>query len=99
MGRAGATDLLQVPRRGNTRPLDRPPYYAIAVTPGITFTLGGIRVDGDGRALDTSGLPVPGLYVAGVDVGGVHNESYGGGLCLGLVFGRRAAQHAINGTA
>jgi succinate dehydrogenase/fumarate reductase flavoprotein subunit len=41
------------------------------------------------------GWPIPGLYAAGADGGGIHNEQYAGGLCLGLVFGRRAARHAV----
>jgi len=85
---------LVVPRRSNPNPVITPPFYALGVTPGVTFTLGGLQTNRDGQVLDRSGFPIPGLYAAGVDAGGIHNERYAGGLCLGLVFGRRAAKHA-----
>lgn len=92
---AGAAHRLAVPRRDHAYPLTTPPFYAVGLTPGITFTLGGLAVNGDAQVLDRRGLPIPGLYAAGADAGGIHNEQYAGGLCLGLVFGRRAAQHAV----
>lgn len=92
--RAGTAAQLRVPRRAKANLLAKPPYYALGVTPGITFTLGGLRINSDAQVLDTSGHPIPGLYAAGADAGGIHNEQYAGGLCLGLVFGRRAACHA-----
>jgi hypothetical protein len=36
---SGTANLLRVPRRANANPLLTPPFYALAVTPGITFTL------------------------------------------------------------
>jgi succinate dehydrogenase/fumarate reductase flavoprotein subunit len=93
LGGRGAS--LAVPRRANPLPVSTPPFYAVGLTPGITFTLGGLATDGDSRVLDRSGQPIPGLYAVGADAGGIHNEQYAGGLCLGLVFGRRAAQHAV----
>lgn len=92
---AGAAAQLRIPRRAKANPVTTPPFYALAVTPGITFTLGGIRIDPDARVLDRAGRPIAGLYAAGADAGGIHNEQYAGGLCLGLVFGRRAARGAI----
>lgn len=88
-----ATGLV-VPRRSNPNPVITPPFYALGVTPGVTFTLGGLQTNRDAQVLDRSGFPIPGLYASGVDAGGIHNERYAGGLCLGLVFGRRAAKHA-----
>jgi succinate dehydrogenase/fumarate reductase flavoprotein subunit len=93
---AGAAAQLRIPRRAKANPVTNPPFYALAVTPGITFTLGGIRIDPDARVLDRAGRPIDGLYAAGADAGGIHNEQYAGGLCLGLVFGRRAARGAVN---
>jgi predicted oxidoreductase len=71
--------------------LAEPPFHAVAVQPTITITLGGIRVDADGRVLDGSGAPVPGLWAAGADAGGLQGPGYVAGLALGLVLGRRAA--------
>ena len=76
--------------------LREPPFHALEVQPAITFTLGGVRVDADGRALDANGAPVPGLWVAGADAGGLQGPGYVGGLALGLVFGRRAAESIAN---
>jgi succinate dehydrogenase/fumarate reductase flavoprotein subunit len=70
--------------------LREPPLYAVEVQPTITFTLGGVRADADGRALDAAGAPVPGLWVVGADAGGLQGPRYVGGLALGLVLGRRA---------
>ena len=41
---------------------------------------------------------MPGLFVAGADLGGVQETGYVGGLALGLVFGPRAADAALGAT-
>lgn len=76
-------------------PLREAPFHAVEVQPSITFTFGGLRGDTEGRALDRTGEPVPGLFVAGADLGGVQETGYIGGLVLGLVFGPRAADAAL----
>jgi succinate dehydrogenase/fumarate reductase flavoprotein subunit len=80
-------------------PLREPPFHALKVQPSITFTFGGLRADADGRALDASGEPVPGLFVVGADMGGLQETGYVGGLALGLVFGPRAAAAALGAKA
>jgi tricarballylate dehydrogenase len=77
-------------------PLERPPFYAFPVTCGITFTFGGLRADTDGRVLDKSGRPLPGLFVCGEMLGGLFSGNYPGGtgLTSGAVFGRRAGRLA-----
>ena len=75
----------------------RPAY---AVTCGITFTFGGLRVDTSGRVLDEDLEPLPGLHAAGELVGGLFYFNYpgGAGLTAGAVLGRiagaTAAAHA-----
>ncbi len=55
---------------------------------GVTSTLGGLRVDEHARAL-------PGVYAAGADAGGVATGGYSSGLAAALVFGRIAADAAL----
>jgi hypothetical protein len=85
---------LSVPRREGLHACEQAPFYAVPVRPGITFTEGGVRADPDCQALDDIGLPIPGLYVAGVDVGAVSIEGYVGGLAAGLMTGLRAGVNA-----
>lgn len=84
------------PKSNWAQPLDNPPYYAFAVTCGITFTFGGLKVDRSSGVLDRSNQPLPGLYAAGEVVGGLfyHNYPGGSGLSSGMVFGRRAGSSA-----
>src|SRR5262249_25757184 len=55
-------DGLPVPRANWANALDKPPYEAYAVTCGLTFTFGGLKIDNDGRVIDTEGEPIRGLY-------------------------------------
>ncbi|MBI4192018.1 MAG: FAD-dependent tricarballylate dehydrogenase TcuA [Betaproteobacteria bacterium] len=77
-------------------PLDTPPFFAYPVTGGITFTLGGLRVDDRARVLDTEDHAIPGLYAAGELLGGFFYNNYPGGASLmrSLVFGRLAGAEA-----
>ncbi|MEV6281574.1 FAD-dependent tricarballylate dehydrogenase TcuA [Kribbella sp. NPDC051770] len=72
--------------------IDKSPYYAYPVTCGISFTFGGLRGDVDGRVLDRSGEPIPGLFACGETLGGLFSGNYptGAGLIAGSVIGRRA---------
>jgi tricarballylate dehydrogenase len=76
--------------------LDTPPYEAYAVTCGLTFTFGGLKIDGSGRVIDTDGQVMSGLYAAGELVGGLFYFNYPGGtgLMAGSVFGRIAGASA-----
>jgi tricarballylate dehydrogenase len=78
--------------------LDQPPFTGYAVTCGITFTFGGLKVDPSARVIDTQGYPIPGLFAAGELVGGLFYENYpgGSGLTAGSVFGRIAGNGAGN---
>lgn len=50
---------------GPNAPLDTPPFYASPRTWAMHITMDGVAVDGEHRALDADGNPVPGLYVVG----------------------------------
>lgn len=76
--------------------LDAPPFHAYSVTGGITFTFGGLKVDGNARVIGTDWRPIPGLYTCGEMVGGLFHDNYcaGSGLVSGAVFGRIAGRCA-----
>ena len=59
-------------------PIEKPPFEAYCTTCGVTFTFGGLRIDTDGRVLDTAQKPIPGLYAAGELVGGLFYFNYPG---------------------
>ena len=69
---------------------------AVRVAPAITHTIGGLRVDPQARVLDRAGSPLPDLYAAGADIGGISPGGYASGLAAALVFGRIAAETAYN---
>jgi len=76
--------------------LDTPPFEAYAVTCGITFTFGGLRINTAAQVMSTDGDPIAGLYAAGELVGGIFYFNYPGGTGLinGSVFGRIAGAKA-----
>jgi tricarballylate dehydrogenase len=90
------TKGLAIPKSNWANTLDTPPYEAYAVTCGITFTFGGLRINTRAQVLDTDGAPIPGLYAAGELVGGIFYFNYPGGTGLtnGAVFGRIAGTSA-----
>ncbi|HWL02958.1 MAG TPA: FAD-binding protein, partial [Microbacteriaceae bacterium] len=70
------------------------PFYAIEVQPSVTFTFGGIAIDDQARAIGAQGDPVPGLFAAGADIGGLSNFGYAGGLAPAYITGRWAGRNA-----
>jgi tricarballylate dehydrogenase len=93
-----AASGLPVPKSNWANTIDAPPYQAFAVTCGITYTFGGLRIDPQARVLDTDLSPVPGLYAAGELTGGLFYFNYpgGSGLTNGSVFGRIAGAGAAS---
>ena len=77
-------------------PLEKAPFYAIKVTPGIHHTMGGLKIDTAARVLRGNGEIIPGLYAAGEVTGGVHGGNRLGGTAVAdfVVFGRIAGQSA-----
>ncbi|HLZ75448.1 FAD-dependent tricarballylate dehydrogenase TcuA [Phenylobacterium sp.] len=90
------TTGLAIPKSNWANRLDTPPYEAYAVTCGVTFTFGGVRIDPSAAVLDVDLAPIAGLYAAGEMVGGLFYENYPGGtgLMAGAVFGRIAGASA-----
>ena len=91
---------LALPKSNWAQPLDSPPYVGYAVTTGITFTFGGLKIDDAARVIDCEQRPIPGLFAAGELVGGLfyHNYPGGAGLMAGAVFGRIAGRSAATAT-
>ena len=92
---------LAVPKSNWANVLDTPPFEAYAVTCGITFTFGGLKITSEGHVIDSDGLPIPGLYAAGELIGGLFYFNYPGGtgLMSGSVFGRAAGASAARAAA
>jgi fumarate reductase flavoprotein subunit len=58
------------------QPLRLPPYYAVKSGATMLNTIGGIKVNENMEVLDKDDNPIPGLFAAGVDVGGWSSDTY-----------------------
>jgi len=87
---------LAVPKSNWANTIDTPPFEAYAVTCGITFSFGGLKINTDAQVISSDGEPIRGLYAAGELVGGIFWFNYpgGSGLTNGAVFGRIAGTNA-----
>ena len=87
---------LKIDKSNWANTVDTPPFEAYAVTCGVTFSFGGVKVSLQGEVEDTGGKPIAGLYAAGEMVGGIfyHNYPGGTGLTSGAVFGKLAGTSA-----
>src|SRR6202035_226847 len=56
---------LAVPKSNWANTVDQGPFEAYAVTCGLTFTFGGLKIDTSARVIDTDGAPISGLFAAG----------------------------------
>jgi len=70
-----------------------PPFVAFAVTGGITYTYGGLKINTQAQVVDAADKPIPGLFAAGEIVGGIfhHDSLRAGGLMHGAVFRKKPA--------
>src|SRR6516225_5469768 len=93
------TEGLAVNKSNWANTIDAPPFEGYAVTCGLTFTFGGVRITSDAEVLNTDYQPIRGLYAAGELVGGLFYFNYpgGSGLTSGAVFGRIAGTAAARG--
>lgn len=92
-----ATKGLSPPKSNWARPIDKGPYHAYPIISANVFTFGGLKIDTDGRVLDSDGGVISGLYAAGETVG-VYYRNYTGATSVlkGLVYGRLAGKHAAS---
>lgn len=79
-----------------TAAITTPPFYAVAVTPAIHHTMGGLHVDEGMHVLRADGSAIQGLYAAGEVTGGVHggNRLGGNGVADIVVNGKIAGKNA-----
>jgi len=93
-------DSLFVKDRRFLEPLRTPPYYAVMFPQALLDTMGGIKTNHRMEIVNQNGKSIPGLYAAGVCVGGYTSPSYCymlGGSMFGfsLNSGRIAADNAV----
>jgi tricarballylate dehydrogenase len=90
------TEDLSVRKSNWANTIDEGPFEAYAVTCGITFTFGGLKINTSSEVQDLLSQSIPGLYAAGELVGGLFYFNYpgGAGLMAGSVFGKVAGENA-----
>jgi tricarballylate dehydrogenase len=91
------TEGISPPKTHWARPIERAPFYAYPVRPGITFTYLGVRVDADARMRMADGNGAKNMFAAGeIMAGNVLGKGYaaGIGMTIGSVFGRLAGRSA-----
>jgi fumarate reductase flavoprotein subunit len=78
------------------RPLRTPKYFAIAIKPGVHYTMGGLKINTDSQVLAKDGKLIAGFYAAGEVTGGVHGNNRLGGNSISetITFGRIAGANA-----
>jgi succinate dehydrogenase/fumarate reductase flavoprotein subunit len=77
-------------------PIDKAPFYAVALHPGDLGTAAGLLTNEHGQVLDASGAWIANLYACGNDMSSVMNGAYPGpGITIGpaLTFGVLVAEH------
>lgn len=82
------------------RPVKTGPFYAIKSVASSLGTLGGIKANDKFQVVRQDETPIPGLYAAGNDVGGMYGDSYdllmaGSTIGFAVNSGRIAAEHAV----
>jgi fumarate reductase flavoprotein subunit len=79
--------------------IERAPFYIYACTTAIVSTYAGLVGNERMELMDIFGEPVPGVFVAGEVVGGLHGPIPMSGTALGkaAIFGRTAGENAAAG--
>ena len=84
------------------RRLEKPPFLAYPLRPGITFTYFGVAVDRNACVLLNDGSTSPNVFAAGeIMAGNILGKGYlaGFGMAIGTVFGRIAGENAASAAA
>jgi tricarballylate dehydrogenase len=91
------TEGLAIPKSHWARRIERAPFVAYPLRPGITFTFLGLRVNDRARVLMQDGTPSANLFASGeIMAGNILGQGYlaGFGMTIGTVFGRIAGEEA-----
>lgn len=92
-----STAGLTPPKSHWARRIDRAPFFAFPLRPGITFTYFGVQVDERARVILQDGRPAANVFAAGeIMAGNILGQGYlaGLGMAIGTVFGRAAGEEA-----
>jgi len=83
---------------GLRHPIDKAPFYAIKIAPGIHHTMGGVTINTETQVLDTEKNVISGVFAAGEVVGGVHGANRIGGNAVAdiIIFGMQAGKQATD---
>ena len=90
------TEGLSPPKSNWALKIERPPFMAYPLRPGVTFTYLGVKVTSRAEVLSEK-APFEGLYAAGeIMAGNILKRGYlaGFGMTIGSVFGRLAGREA-----
>jgi tricarballylate dehydrogenase len=88
---------LQADKTNWAQRLDTPPYYGIAMRPGVTFTYMGVRINSRARVMRVGGESFANVFAGGeIMSGNILSTGYlaGFGITIGSVWGRRAGAMA-----
>ena len=82
------TSGITPPKSNWAEPIETPPFSGFPMTAQVKFTFGGLKVDPDGRVLNTNEEPIPGLYAAGEITGLYHKHPPATSVLRANTFGR-----------
>ncbi len=88
-------------KNGGLYKIATPPFYAVAIVPGMYIVMGGLAINTSAEVLDMKKKPIPGLYCTFTCAGGMMNTVYTGGIAsagtFGYIAGKSAAKYAKTG--
>lgn len=81
---------------GLRAPINKGPFYAIRIAPGVHHTMGGVTINTSTQVLDKDHKIIAGAYAAGEVVGGIHGGNRIGGNAVAdiIIFGTLAGHMA-----
>ena len=82
------TSGITPPKSNWANPIAEAPFSGFPMTAQVKFTFGGLKVDTDGRVLNTNEAPIPGLYAAGEITGLYHKHPPATSVLRANTFGR-----------